>query len=31
MKSEEVPEEAQRHLSYNRDISHLDHTFKIES
>ncbi|CAD8212499.1 unnamed protein product [Paramecium octaurelia] len=31
MKSEEAPEEARRHLSYNRDISHLDHVFKIES
>ncbi|CAD8209407.1 unnamed protein product [Paramecium pentaurelia] len=31
MKNEDVPEELRRHLSYNRDISHLDHTFKIES
>ncbi|CAD8195762.1 unnamed protein product [Paramecium pentaurelia] len=31
MKNEDVPEDVRRHLSYNRDISHLDHTFKIES
>ncbi|CAK57366.1 unnamed protein product (macronuclear) [Paramecium tetraurelia] len=31
IKSEDIPEDARRHLSYNRDISHLDHTFKIES
>ncbi|CAD8111991.1 unnamed protein product [Paramecium sonneborni] len=31
MKNEEIPDEHQRHLSYNRDITHLDHTFKIES
>ncbi|CAD8122362.1 unnamed protein product [Paramecium sonneborni] len=31
IKNEEIPDEPQRQLSYNRDITHLDHTFKIES